>query len=794
MNMMDNEELRAIQESNQVRRYALKLLRRWPYIIASLLIGLLTGYAINRYATPIYQVNARISTKKFSGKSTSPIPGLVDASFFLSGLVEVYEEIPILRMPKRFEAALDKVDLRVRYFSQGLIKTSESANGYTFRVQIDSIVHDDYPYGLPIYVNHQDSENFQLKIDNNLRWRDEVKGKTFRFGENISLGSASFTIFNANGTTEEKDKFYFVFNRKSDLLNEYISKLSINWAMKGSAMLDLSIESETPEREVKFLKAYYKAVEEIGLLDKNETLDKTIAFIDQQMEMINDSIVFYQELMDGMKIDNRKLSGGSEFIFSRLSELDKQRAEITLKESYYDYLTKYFNSKSEGDVFAPSLLGLDIPPLEDWVNRYVERKLTEKQMRNQENVLNPLVNRQDSLKRKLEAGIFEAMRSARERNQIQLANLKRQENEIFESVQDLQADFREISRFQRLYEMNQSLYDLLIRRKIEVAISKASATSDYHIINEPKYSRTPISPNENMNLLIAGFLGLFLPIGFFLMKDITSKRVVDKDDLQSYTVMPLLGNVAHSTFKSKMVVADHPRSVAAESFRSVRANLKFISGAEKNRTRIFIITSSIGGEGKTFCSLNLAYTLAMSGKKTLLIGADMRKPELGNYTGAKARQGLSEYLAGFAQLEEVILAGGEDKPDMIDAGRIPPNPSELLGSERMEQMMAEIKQRYDYVIVDTPPIGLVSDAMELFKYSDYNILIVRQGQTHKAALKMVNELYIDGKLSNFSVLFNDIELIKNPNSYYGAYTYGIGYSGYGYGYYEEDQGKKRRRK
>lgn len=261
---------------------------------------------------------------------------------------------------------------------------------------------------------------------------------------------------------------------------------------------------------------------------------------------------------------------------------------------------------------------------------------------------------------------------------------------------------------------------------------------------------------------------------------------MDKDDLAAHTQMPLLGNIAHSAYPSRLVMKEHPRSVVAESFRAVRANLKFLVANINREAQTFLVTSSVSGEGKTFCSLNLAYTLALGDRKTIVIGADLRKPELGNYIEIHVEKGLSTYLAGYANLEEVIYQVNEKEPDFIPAGKIPPNPSELLASDRMGQLMKHLKKVYDYIIIDTPPIGLVSDAMELYKYSDYNILIVRQKVTHKEALDMVNELYLDGKLKSITVLFNDLELIRSRKSVYGSYLYGLGYGGYGYGYYEAD--------
>jgi capsular exopolysaccharide synthesis family protein len=801
MQLLEEEDIRATQQTDQVKKYALKLLRRWPYILIFFLVALLVGYAVNRYATPVYLVKARITTKKYSGKATSPIPGLVDASFFLSGLTEVYEEIPILKSPKRIEAAINRLDLRVSYFAEGAIKTVESTRGSTFEVKLDSL-KGQYPFGVPIYVNPVSETAFELRIDNG-GWSDAVKGKRYNYDAPVYLGNAVVRITKTGSSLAERDKYYFVINRNSDLANVYRNRLNINWTMKGSAMLDLQIESELPERELQFLKAYYDVVQEFALAEKNETLDNTIRFIDAQMKSVTDSLLYYQSLIDNLKLSNSKLAGmrattstgqlvpgsGSEIIYAQLGEIDRKKAEIQMQERYLDYLTNYFRTKSTEEIFAPSLVGLQIPLLEGWVNQFINQKLTDKLYRNEENLNNPLVNRSDSLRSRLEKGIFEAIASERERNRQNVRDLERQAQNLLGSIKDVQSDFRELSRYERLYQLNMVLYDLFIRRKTEAAISKASATPDYQVIDAPSVSGAPIKPDKRFNLIIAAAIGLFLPIGFFLFRDVTNPRIMDKDDLLAHTQMPVLGNIAHSEFPSRLVMKEHPRSVVAESFRAVRANLRFLAAGITTKSHTFLVTSSIGGEGKTFCSLNLAYTLTLSQKKAIVMAADLRKPELGNYLQRFSDKGLSAYLAGYATIEELIVHGDESQPDFIDAGKIPPNPAELLGSERMKLLMTYLKERYDYILIDTPPIGLVSDAMELFKYTDYNLLIVRQGITQKAALDMVNELYMEGKLKNFSVVFNDIELFRTRKSIYGGYVYGMGYGGYGYGYYEEDKGR-----
>jgi capsular exopolysaccharide synthesis family protein len=771
-----------------MRKYLIKLIRRWPYILSFFLVSILIGYSFNRYFTPVYAIKGRITTSKFSNKSSSIVPGLVDADFFLSGLTEVYEEIPILKSPKRIEATIDKLDLRVSYFAQGTVKTMELSQGFGFDVEVDSISEKVYPYSLPIFVNRISDTKFELNIENE-EWKKRIANKQFTFGQPFSLGTAQLRIKNTNGKGTDRDKYYFILNRKEDLIDSYRNRLQISWAMKGSAMLDLYMQSKLPDQDLKFMNAYYQVVQEIGLAEKNETLDNTIKFIDEQMKMVTDSLNYYQTIIDGMKLDNHRLLDGADQIYTKINELDKKKAEIILNERYLDYLSDYFTDKSDAEVFAPSLVGLSIPPMEAWVNQYINLKLNEKNFRNIENAQNPLVNREDSLRRRLVKGIFESMDSERKRDRDLLAELNKQENQLYTSINEVQRGSRNLTRLERLYQINNTLFDLFIKRRTEAAISKASATSDYKVIDQPSFSRVPIKPDKKGNLVIAAALGLILPVGFLLFRDITNNKIMDKDDLQAILHIPWLGNVAHSRYNTHLVMGNHPRSVVAESFRAIRANLKFLAGNVTTKARTFLITSSVGGEGKTFCSLNLAYTLALSQKKTIIIGADLRKPELATYLNLTADQGLSTYLAGYATIEQVIIKGEANEPDLIDAGKVPPNPSELLTSDRMSELIAFLKQRYDYIIIDTSPIGLVSDAFELFKFSDYNILIVRQGITPKGALKMVNELYLEGKLKNFTVLFNDVQLIQKRGSYYGNYLYGMGYSGYGFGYYEEDEKK-----
>jgi capsular exopolysaccharide synthesis family protein len=234
--------------------------------------------------------------------------------------------------------------------------------------------------------------------------------------------------------------------------------------------------------------------------------------------------------------------------------------------------------------------------------------------------------------------------------------------------------------------------------------------------------------------------------------------------------------------------------MVTESFRAIRASLRYVGDASPDKGTVYLITSCVAGEGKTFCSVNLSQSFVMSGKRTVLVGADMRKTSLKNYLPLRHERGLSEYLAGLSPLEDILIGGENGFADFIYSGNIPPNPAELLGSDKMKALIEQLRTAYEYIIIDTPPIGIVSDAMELLKYVDTSFIVARQGVTEKEGLKMINELYEEGKLPNFFTIFNDVRVARGKKVFKYGFMYGMGYGGYGYGYYEEDKVHRKNKK
>ncbi|MBY0425530.1 MAG: polysaccharide biosynthesis tyrosine autokinase [Cytophagales bacterium] len=327
-----------------------------------------------------------------------------------------------------------------------------------------------------------------------------------------------------------------------------------------------------------------------------------------------------------------------------------------------------------------------------------------------------------------------------------------------------------------MYEIYRDIYSFLLQKKADAGINRASNVPDIKVIDYAAVSGPPTPDFEKIQS-IALLLALGIPIGFIFLKDYFNTKIIFKDDIFKFSSIPFLGVIGHNS-KDTLAVIERPKSSLAESFRSVRSNILFLNPDKKNQ--IFLLTSTTSGEGKSFCSMNIAAVMAISGKNTILIGADMRKPKLYEELKLKNEVGLSNYLSGSANLDEVIQKTSVEHMDFISSGIIPPNPAELIMGQRMEQIIEELRKRYDYIVIDTPPIGLVIDAFVLMKYSDTNIYVVRHNYSKRQGLLEINEKYRDGKFSNLNIILNDVK----SNGIYG-YGYGYGNTSYGYGYYSD---------
>lgn len=764
-----------------------KILRRWYWVVLTLAIAIIAAFLYIRYQDRVYVVKASFISRKFDDRRVNLVPNLSDVGGF-NERIEVYQQIPLLKSEERIKETLDRLEFDVTYMVEGRLKTTELYKTNPFKVvTLDSA--KNIPYGKSIYLEKINSQTYSLKTEDETLNRYFVN-KTFLFNTNQNLNGWTFEISKHYGNGINPDYGYcFIIHQPRSLVSSYRNKLKVEWAYKSSAILNVSISTKIPEKDFDFLKTYLQVVIDIGLEEKNEYLVNSIKFIDNYMLAIADTLLNYQNKIDQFRLSNREIISGSTLVIDKLNVLDEEKANLMLEDNYYSYIEDYIKKQKTEEVFAPNLIGLDVPPLQDLLGNYMQQKWEDKIDKNSFNDKNPLVRKGNEQFERLEANIYESVKNLKALNLEKNKDIDKQINFYLKSIDDLHVEYRQYINMDRMRAIYEQLYNQLLTRKTDANISKASATSDYQMVTEPNYSNIPIYPNTNKSFMIAIILGLGIPIGLIILIDFVNPKVVSKEDLKKHTDIPIIGSVGHFKGKTDLVVFEKPKSQVAESFRVIRANLEYID-SDNEETKIILITSSISGEGKTFCSTNLAYTYANMGKKTLLIGADMRRPALAKNFDLERSHGLSNYLSGQDELEGIVYSSNNSGLDVIPGGHVPPNPAELLTSKRMAELMVLVKERYEVIIFDTPPLGLVSDTVELVRYSFTPILIVRQDATYKKSLDLITEMYHSGKFKNLGIIMNDVNFSKYDYGAYYGQSYGYG-SGDAYGYYDDEKKKSR---
>jgi capsular exopolysaccharide synthesis family protein len=383
--------------------------------------------------------------------------------------------------------------------------------------------------------------------------------------------------------------------------------------------------------------------------------------------------------------------------------------------------------------------------------------------------------------------ILENVENMYNATRISIKDIDQRIEEISKKVNKLPETERKLFGYERKFKLNDALFTFLLTKRSEVQIAKASYLPDNEVLDiarETEY--IPIAPKSSRNFIIAFLLGFGLPIIYLLLKDFFNDKVLIIEDIESVTDYPILGHVIHNKEKTHTVIADYPLSIPAESIRAIRTNFQFIGNT--SGTNVVLITSSMMSEGKSFISLNLALSFALNNKRTILINFDMRKPKMHNYLGMENDKGLSLYLSGNAKIEDILLNTSYPNLDVILAGTIPPNPMELISGKNTQIMIEELKKSYDFIILDSPPVGMVADSLLLVNFSDVILYIARQNQTLKRVFsQQINNLQKKG-IKNVNIILNDIQVGRK----FQNYSYGYAYS-YGYGYiYGETSGKKKK--
>jgi len=778
------------QQKTDFKEVVIKILTYKYYFLGIVFLAMIVAFIINKYSDRKFSNWTSILIRQDNQNSLMSSGNEMMGNFNLfGGIQNVENELSVLSSYSVINTAIQELNLETTYIlEKGLFPLkfiplksyTDLYDNSPIQVIIDQ-THSQ-PVEIRFYVEVINDSTFKLKASGEkLVLYDYVSNMPvdyldslnffglFRFGEKIINKHFSFVVhktefFNRKNLSDKK--LFFLFNDLSYLTLTYQANLSIATTSTTSSVVMIALTGTHPKKITDFLNTLTRVYLEKNLEKKNKIAYNTVKFIDSRISDIADSLKFAENKLQFYRSSNQvmNLSFQGEQLYEKISSLETERSLIVMKRQYYDYIKNYLDKNNDvSDLVAPSAMDVQDEILTTLINELLS--LNNQRMNYlQNNPKNLFLKDLDIQINNLKKTILENISYNYDRIEISLDDLDSRMAKLNSQISRMPRTEREVIGMERQTKLNDAIYTFLLQKRAEAQIARASNAPDYEVVDEAYYFKAGIiSPKTKLNYIIAAFLGLFLPLIVILAKDFFNNKIVDIKDIEHITSYPIIGQVLHNTTKAKAIIAEYPKSPIADSFRAIRTNVNFF--AQGRDKMVILITSSMSGEGKSFSAINIASVYALLGKKTVLLGFDLRRPALYKEFDLKNEKGITSYLIKNAEIKDILQRTQIENLDLISAGPIPPNPVELIASERNKQFFEEIKKLYDYIIIDSSPIGAVTDSFLLFQYADINIFAIRHNYSLKSAVK-TNLKSIELKnISNISILVNDVKISKNSYGY-----------------------------
>jgi tyrosine-protein kinase Etk/Wzc len=755
-----------------LREVLTKYLYHWPVFVLGLVICMLGAYFYLRYTQPIYQVTSTLLIKDQKKSASADILNKFDQGGVSK---DVDNEIEILKSRTLMTRVVERLNLNVQYRTEGRVI---AVNAYENRpVNLIPVDFKKEFYNRELQLTFPNQESYLLK--------DVLTGKNVR-GQINQLHKTIFGVYKIekiNGKSiSTKDLLKINISDVSDVAGAYLGGLTIEPKSNRSTVLILGYKTPVIKLGEDILNTLVQVYNEAALLDKNKTTQRTMEFIDERLAPLSGELTDVEKDVESFKSSQglTDITSQAELYLGNVKANDARLSDVNIKIAVVEEVEKFISSKSIGEKL-PSTMGIEDPVLMAQIEGLSQLYLKRNQMLATMEPANPLL---EPINKQIDDTRLNIKTSISNIKEV-LLNTKRlieSNNENYHgSIKKIPGQERQFVSIKRQQAIKEALYLYLLQRKEETALSYASSVADSRLIDPALGNQGPIKPRRQVVYLVALLVGLILPAAYIMAKDLLNNKVNSKGDISRATHAPLLGELVYNEGSDPIVVNADSRNAIAEQFRAIRTNLQFSQGKQLDgEGRVTLFTSSMSGEGKSFVATNLGAVLAISGRKTIVLELDLRKPKIIKYLKLSTKVGLSNYLIGKSSYEDVLLNSGVH-PNLfvMGSGPIPPNPSELLIQKEMRELIAYLRTKYDEIIIDAPPVGLVTDAQILAEFADTTIYIVRHGVTLKSQLAQFDAIYRQNKFPRLNLILNGVQV---------GGSYGYGY-GYGYGYYSDDHEK-----
>ena len=787
------------EEQVNIQELLFRYLIHWPWFVVSIIICIACAWGYLRLTTPIYNISATVlikDEKKGGGASMSSELEKMGLEGFVSSSSNVDNEIEVLRSKSLAREVVNNLGLFVTYMdedefpSKELYHTSpvlvslthQEADKLPGRMEINMILQPTGALGVQITVGEKE---YRKQFDKLPAVFPTDEGTIAFFANNDTLSAVC-----PENITKERHITAFI-NRPFSVLKEYVSSLSIAPTSKTTSVVVISLENTNTRRGRDYINKLLEMYNINANNDKNEVAQKTAEFIDERIGIISKELGSTEQDLENFKRSAgiTDLSSEAQIALTGNAEYEKKRVENQTQINLVMDLQRYMKG-NEYEVL-PSNIGLQDAASAGAIDRYNQMLVERKRLLRTSTENNPTIINLDTSIRAMRTNVQATLDATLKGLQITKEDLAREASRYSRRINDAPTQERQFVSIARQQEIKSGLYLMLLQKREENAITLAATANNAKIIDEALADDNPISPKKTIVYLAALVLGVGLPVGVIYLIGLTKFKIEGRADVEKLTSLPVVGDIPLADEKTgSIAVFENQNNLMSETFRNVRTNLQFMLENGKN---VILVTSTISGEGKSFISANLAISLSLLGKKVVIVGLDIRKPGLNKvFNIPKKEHGITQYLTNTtANLMDFVQPSDINKNLFIlPGGTVPPNPTELLARGGLEKAIETLKANFDYVILDTAPVGMVTDTLLIGRVADLSVYVCRADYTHKAEFTLINELAENNKLPNLCIAVNGLDLYSRKYGYYYGYGKYGKYYGYGYGYGEKHGGKK----
>lgn len=746
-----------------------RILKYWYLFVISLILFLGYAYIKNKSFTAFYTTSATVMIEP-RGNTVNVASSAVP----YNNIRNINNQQMVLSSRKLVENTIEKLpQLQVKYFDKTRFKSTNLYGFTPISIECNYIAPSAYNYNYKI----EPIDTERCRVSYQEAEETPVISTEIPYGQFVQESRFFIRIKKTEQFIPNFKPFYFRFATKQELVGYYSGRIRTSVPATGSSAIIVSVIGDNSIQDRAFLSKLLEEFRENNLNLKNEASDNTIRFIDHQLSIINDSLSISENTFQSFQNQTGIYGIESDENRQKMRDMSSRMSELKAKEKIVLILTDTIKNTivNNGEIINPSSLGLDIVQgnsnLSTLVNDY--NTIAHKMRNSSIGRANPIYERSEKELLTLKIRILEALKGLMGQVQNEQEETEQERIDLERRLSVLPAQEREFLRYQSQYNLNEQYSTYLTQKRYEAEIQKSSNVPDNYVLEPPKQEGGPINANTKTDTyLMCLVIGLALPLAFVVCKEeFFNFSISTKEECERISGMPVIATIENvakkiNTTGGRFLVKNLPKSSFAESFRNMRIRIEYM--AQREFPICLLVTSAEPADGKTFIASNIASVYQLTGKRVILIDFDLRRPSVAKNLGIHSKKGVSNFLIGQVSLEEVTLTHPEYGFDIITAGTLPPNPSELIRTKKTKDMITYLRANYDYIIMDCSPIGLVSDAYILSKMVDATLFVVRRGKTNKAFFKsVVTQVRNDG-LEHFALIFNDV---KGREGYYGTSRY-----------------------